>query len=59
MRKIQTKPTKNAKIYQKGRGALGKVRAKAGRRPPGVVDYATTNPGDSHRPGRTTEITND
>ena len=24
-----------------------------------VVDYATTNPGDSHRPGRTTEITND
>ena len=24
-----------------------------------MVDYATTNPGDSHRPGRTTEITND
>ena len=24
-----------------------------------IVDYTTTNPGDSHRPGRTTEITND
>ena len=24
-----------------------------------IVGYTTTNPGDSHRPGRTTEITND
>lgn len=57
---MQTKPTNNAKINQKGRDTLGKVRAKklddAHRR---VMDYATTNPGDSHRPGRTTEITND
>lgn len=57
---MQTKPTNNAKINQKGRDSLGKVRAKklddAHRR---VMDYATTNPGDSHRPGRTTEITND
>lgn len=38
-----------------GKG-LRKKLADAQRR---VVDYATTNPGDSHRPGRTTEITND
>ena len=57
---MQTKPTNNAKINQKRRDALGKVHAKKlADAYLKIVGYATTNPGDSHRPGRTTEITND
>lgn len=49
------KTNKKCKINQKGRDALGKVRQKLADAHRKEVDYATTNPGDSHRPGRTTE----
>ena len=42
---------------QKGRDTLDMKKVDDAHQK--IVDYATTNPGDSHRPGRTTEITND